>query len=149
MFVVSALAEALLAAQRQAIGAASKAFVAGTLNESDLLELLDNIGARDTVEQGQLLASLHVLQRLGTAPLEAVERAGVKGDRAVEGRHVQRRRVDGTVLMPRYEVSAWVGQLTTEVEADNEDDAFVVAQEQWNDGDFWADASYEVRELSD
>ena len=66
---MTALAEALLAAQRQAIGAASKAFVAGTLNETDLFELLDDIGARDTVEQAQLLASLHALQRFGaTAP---------------------------------------------------------------------------------
>lgn len=62
---MTALAEALLAAQRQAIGAASKAFVAGTLNESDLFELLDDIGERDAVEQGRLLASLHALQRFG------------------------------------------------------------------------------------
>ena len=70
---MTALAEALLAAQRQAIGAASKAFVAGTLNESDLFELLDDIGARDTVEQAQLLASLHALQRFGAAAPKASE----------------------------------------------------------------------------
>jgi hypothetical protein len=64
---MSALAEALLAAQRQAIGAASKAFVAGTLNETDLFELLDDIGARDTVEQAQMLACLHALQRFGSS----------------------------------------------------------------------------------
>jgi hypothetical protein len=67
METMSALAEALLAAQRAAIGAASKAFVAGTLTESDLFELLDDIGARDTVEQAQLLASLHALQRFGSS----------------------------------------------------------------------------------
>lgn len=64
---MTALAEALLAAQRQAIGAATKACVAGSLNETDLFELLDDIGARDTVEQAQLLASLHALQRFGAS----------------------------------------------------------------------------------
>ena len=64
---MTALAEALLAAQRQAIGAVCKAFLNGDVSESDLFEMLDDIGARDTVEQAQLLASLHTLSRFGTS----------------------------------------------------------------------------------
>ena len=64
---MTALAEALLAAQRQAIGAASKAFVAGALNETEFLAALDDVGATDTVEQGYLLASLHLARKLGTS----------------------------------------------------------------------------------
>ena len=65
---MSALAEALLAAQRQASTAAVRAFVAGSLNESDLLEILDNIGETDKTEQGYLLAALHVEKQLGVVP---------------------------------------------------------------------------------
>lgn len=36
--------------------------------------------------------------------------------------------MDGTVLMPRYQVTAWVGTLTAEVEAENEDDAMPAAE---------------------
>lgn len=62
---MSALAEALLAAQRQAIGAATKAFVSDGINETDLLETLDAIGATDKADQGYLLASLHALRAFG------------------------------------------------------------------------------------
>lgn len=70
---MTALAEALLAAQRSAIGAASKAFVAGHLNEAELLELLDEIGCRDAADQGYLLASLHVLERFGAPAPKATQ----------------------------------------------------------------------------
>lgn len=63
---MTALSEALHDNQRAVIVAARKAFLAGTLNESDLLEMLDDIGCRDVADQGQFLAQLHALQRLGT-----------------------------------------------------------------------------------
>jgi hypothetical protein len=62
---VSALAEALLAAQRQAIGALSKAYVGGTVDQETLFGILDGIGLRDGVDQGLLLASLEVVKSLG------------------------------------------------------------------------------------
>ena len=61
------LSEALLASQRQAIGALSKAFLAGRIDAEHLLEELDAIGCRDVVEQGTLLAALMVMHRYGTA----------------------------------------------------------------------------------
>ena len=65
---MSALAEALLAAQRQATTGAVRAFVAGALNETELQTLLDNIGCTDKIEQGYLLAALHVERQLGVTP---------------------------------------------------------------------------------
>ena len=111
---MTALAEALLAAQRQAIGAASKAFVAGTLNETDLFELLDDIGARDTVEQAQLLASLHALQRFGAgapttpngtrpaARVTAAQRARI--EKTAKERNYQLPNFDGLTMAEASEV---------------------------------------------
>jgi hypothetical protein len=62
---VSALAEALLAAQRQAIGALSKAFVAGKIDAEALASNLDALGLRDEVDQGLLLGSLEIVKQLG------------------------------------------------------------------------------------
>ena len=50
---MTALAEALLAAQRQAIGALSKHYVAGMLDVGELCEHLDAMGCKDDVDQGQ------------------------------------------------------------------------------------------------
>jgi hypothetical protein len=65
--VVSVLAEALLAAQRQAIGALEKQYVAGTMDVPTLCEWLDTMGCRDVIEQGQLLAALNALKEFGIA----------------------------------------------------------------------------------
>jgi hypothetical protein len=65
---VSALAEALLAAQRQAIGALSKAYVAGAFEDdgdAGLIANLDRIGCTDAVDQAQLVHSLDVLRTYG------------------------------------------------------------------------------------
>jgi hypothetical protein len=73
---VSALAEALLAAQRQAIGALSKAFVAGKIDAEVLAAQLDAIGLRDDVDQGLLIDSLTIVKALGG---EAPKPAGTNG----------------------------------------------------------------------
>ena len=65
---MTALAEALLAAQRQASTAAIRAFVAGTMDDSDLLDTLDSIGLTDKTEQVYLLAALQVERQLGVTP---------------------------------------------------------------------------------
>jgi hypothetical protein len=79
---VTALAEALLAAQRQAVGSLSKAFVAGKLDGGNFLEELDRIGLRDTLDQGLLLSALEVLQEHGgEAPKQP---NGAKSDPATE-----------------------------------------------------------------
>ena len=75
---MSALAEALLAAQRQAIGALAKAFVAGKIGGEALSVELDRIGLRDTVDQGLLLESLSVVQTYGGEPPKPTGTTGVK-----------------------------------------------------------------------
>jgi hypothetical protein len=66
---MSALAEALLAAQRQAIGALSKAYVAsnedGDYRAGKLEAELNAMGCTDKVEQAQLLSALDVLREHG------------------------------------------------------------------------------------
>jgi hypothetical protein len=79
---VSALAEALLAAQRQAIGAAAKAYVAGDGDDygAELFTTtLDAMGCTDKVEQAQLLSALDTLRKHGAAPV-----ANGKPDTAAE-----------------------------------------------------------------
>jgi len=51
--------------------------------------------------------------------------------------------------MPRYEVTAWIGTVYAEVDADDEDEALDRAQQFWDEGNFWADASYDVREVGE
>jgi hypothetical protein len=62
---MSALAEALLATQRQAVASLSKAFVAGKIDAEVLAAQLDAIGLRDDVDQGLLIGSLTVVKALG------------------------------------------------------------------------------------
>jgi hypothetical protein len=65
---VTALAEALLAAQRQAIGALSKAYIAGAFEddgEAGLIANLDRIGATDAVDQSFLRECLDTLRVWG------------------------------------------------------------------------------------
>lgn len=65
---MSALAEALLAAQRQAIATLEKQYVAGTMEVQPFCEWLDAMGCRDVIEQGQLLAAMNALKQFGVAP---------------------------------------------------------------------------------
>jgi hypothetical protein len=65
---VTALSEALVAAQRQAIAALEKAYVGGQLDDDGLAKALDAIGCADTVDGLHLLAALDVLKAWGTPP---------------------------------------------------------------------------------
>lgn len=78
---MSALAEALLAAQRQAIGSLSKAFVAERIDEDGLLANLDAIGLRDDVDQGLLVEALTIVKSLGG---EAPKPAGTNEPKQAE-----------------------------------------------------------------
>lgn len=51
--------------------------------------------------------------------------------------------------MPRYEVTAWVGSLSVEVEADDEDSALDAADDAWDLHEILSDATYEVREVGE
>ncbi len=69
---MSALSDALRAAQAQTIAAMSRAFTAGYVHGAEgqttgeaMAELLDSIGCTDRVEQGQLLAALEALRGFG------------------------------------------------------------------------------------
>ena len=71
---MTALAEALLAAQRQAVAALSRAYVAGHLDAESLASQLAAVGATDVLDQAALLASLDVLREYGQAPAAAERR---------------------------------------------------------------------------
>jgi hypothetical protein len=69
---VSALAEALVAAQRRALAALEKSYVHSPLTAEELdgekdrvRAIMDAIGCTDTVEQGQLFAALDVIRATG------------------------------------------------------------------------------------
>jgi hypothetical protein len=64
---VSALADALVAAQRRAIGALEKAYLAGNITPEALTADLDNIGATDVVDRERLIAALSVIRDLGAS----------------------------------------------------------------------------------
>ena len=69
---MTALSESLLAAQRQAIGALSKAYCAEAITEEELIDYLESFGCTDAVDKVYLLNSLRVLKNFGapapTAP---------------------------------------------------------------------------------
>ncbi len=52
---MSALAEALVAAQRRALSAMEKQYVAGLIGGEEAEVLMDNMGLTDAVDQGRLL----------------------------------------------------------------------------------------------
>ena len=62
---MTALAEALLAAQRQAIGALAKPYVAGNIVTEDVTAALTAIGCTDVTDTAQLLAAWDVLREYG------------------------------------------------------------------------------------
>ena len=66
---MSALAEALLAAQRAALAAMQRAYLAGSIEDmTGLIETMDRIGCTDSVDQAQYLAALETLHTLGVQP---------------------------------------------------------------------------------
>src|SRR5437763_10087637 len=67
---MSALAEALVAAQRRALAALEKAYVAEKIDKEELSRQISLIGLTDTVDGDFLLASLDVLKEWG-APVPA------------------------------------------------------------------------------
>lgn len=68
---MTALAEALLAAQRQAIGALTKVYLAQGIDDAEFSKALDNIGVRDVTDQASLMECLHILHLYG-APAPSV-----------------------------------------------------------------------------
>lgn len=62
---MSALSDALTAAQARAITALERAYLAGIVDGSQLLESLNALGATDVIEQGELLVCLNVLREYG------------------------------------------------------------------------------------
>ena len=59
------LGEALAAAQRQAIGALAKPYVAGNIGTEEVTSRLAEIGCNDVTDTAQLLAAWDVLQEYG------------------------------------------------------------------------------------
>ena len=62
---MTALAEALLAAQRQALAELEKAYIAGRLEDDAMLEHLDSIGVTDSVDRFHWLEAVNTLKALG------------------------------------------------------------------------------------
>ena len=79
---MSALAEALVAAQRRALQATEKAYVAGALTRDEAVTELNAFGLTDQVDIDYLLAALDVV-RLRGAALPA-EPANVVNDITIE-----------------------------------------------------------------
>lgn len=67
---MTALAEALVAAQRRAVQVLEKAYVAGSVDPDELIAQLCLIGLTDAVDTAALIASLNVLREHG-GPLPA------------------------------------------------------------------------------
>lgn len=62
---MTALADALAAAQRRALTAIEKGYVAGALTREQVVEIMEGIGATDGVDRDRLLASLDTIRSLG------------------------------------------------------------------------------------
>jgi len=90
---MTALADALLAAQRQAIAALEKAYVAGDMDAPNLRTILGNLGATDTVDQSHLLNCLDVLRTYG-APAPSATRPNGAADQPKPMSPAQRSRIE-------------------------------------------------------
>jgi hypothetical protein len=85
---VSALAEALVAAQRRSLATLEKAYVAGAIEAEPMAEAMEACGITDAVDRAFLIASLDVLKEWGvTAPTmtERVARENGEPKKATEG----------------------------------------------------------------
>jgi hypothetical protein len=80
---VSALAEALVAAQRRALQSVEKAYVGGKLDGEQATARLAECGITDPVDLAYLLASLDVLKEWG-ATLPAEPKANGESEKASE-----------------------------------------------------------------
>ncbi len=81
--MMSALSESLVAAQRQAIAALSKAYVNG--DTAGFFEKLNEMGCTDTVEQVHLMAALDTLRDFGAqAPQAEHAKPGTSRDMATD-----------------------------------------------------------------
>lgn len=65
---MTALAEALLTAQRGALAAMQKAYLRGSFTRAQVEAGLDEIGCTDTTDTALFLAALDVMRQLGTEP---------------------------------------------------------------------------------
>lgn len=82
---MSALAEALVAAQRRALSAMEKQLVAGRIETEEAVALMENMGLTDAVDQGRLLVALDAIRSYGAAlPSEQTNGAAEKKDPATE-----------------------------------------------------------------
>jgi hypothetical protein len=64
---VSALADALVAAQRRALAAVEKQYAAGKLEADDVRAKLTSIGLTDDVDAARLIAALDLIREYGAA----------------------------------------------------------------------------------
>jgi len=71
---MSPLSEALTAAQRSALAALEKAYVAGKIEPDAMTEALAGVGISDPVDTAFLLAALDVLREWGVAAPNLTER---------------------------------------------------------------------------
>ena len=102
---MTALAEALLAAQRQAIGVLNKAYVAGAFEtDDDFYGALEKIGAHDAVDRQYLVAALDVLKTYGAPPpaVTRAERAPQKHSPAQRAR-IERTAKERNYTLPDFE----------------------------------------------
>jgi hypothetical protein len=77
---VSALAEALVAAQRRALAAVEKQYAAGKLETDDVRAKLTAIGLADDVDADRLIAALDLIREYGAAlPAEPANGGAPKG----------------------------------------------------------------------
>jgi hypothetical protein len=85
---VSALAEALVAAQRRSLATLEKAYVAGAIEAEPMIGAMESCGITDAVDRAFLIASLDVLKEWGvTAPTmtERLARENGEPKKATEG----------------------------------------------------------------
>jgi hypothetical protein len=83
---VTPLSDALTAAQRSALAALEKAYVAGAIQAERFTDELESCGISDPVDVAFLLCSLRVLREWGVAAPTMSERvAETKNDRATKG----------------------------------------------------------------
>ena len=93
---MSALADALVAAQRRALAAVEKQYAAGKLEPEQVREQLDAIGLSDTVDVDRLLAALDLIRDYGaTLPGEPAPSSGAKPDEPATP--AQRKRISDDV----------------------------------------------------
>jgi hypothetical protein len=71
---VTALSDALTAAQRHALAALEKAYVAGAIESEAMVAALESVGISDPVDTAFLLAALDVLKEWGVQAPNLTER---------------------------------------------------------------------------